>query len=100
MDPVDNVEMATFQRSDDAKRSTFGHREYVIDEYDADVHRARVLSVGLKDAITRDQLSPWSWKMVRLYGIVLLTTLSMSHDISVFTFKIVCTNRCLDKTVV
>ncbi|PLB34889.1 putative transporter [Aspergillus candidus] len=68
--------MATFQRSDDDKQSPFECREYVIDDYDADVHRARVLSVGLKDAITRDRLSPWSWKMLRLYGIVLLTTLN------------------------
>lgn len=80
MDTVDNVEMATFQRGDDEKRNPFEYRDYVIDGDDADVHRARVLSAGLTDAITRDRLSPWSWKMVRLYGIVLLTTLSMSHD--------------------
>lgn len=94
MDAVDYVEMATFQRSDDDKQSPFECREYVIDDYDADVHRARVLSVGLKDAITRDRLSPWSWKMLRLYGIVLLTTLSMSRDRITLTVEVVCTDRC------
>ena len=38
--------------------------------------RLQVLSVGLNDALAKDRVSPWSWAMLRLYGIVALTTLS------------------------
>ncbi|KAL4897568.1 putative transporter [Aspergillus ambiguus] len=38
--------------------------------------RLQVLSVGLNDALAKDRMSPWSWSMLRLYGIVALTTLN------------------------
>ncbi|KAL5361249.1 putative transporter [Aspergillus floccosus] len=38
--------------------------------------RLQVLSVGLNDALAKDRVSPWSWAMLRLYGIVALTTLN------------------------
>jgi hypothetical protein len=40
------------------------------------VERQQVLSIGLNDALTKERMSPWSWAMFRLYGVVALTTLS------------------------
>ncbi|KAE8415098.1 general substrate transporter [Aspergillus pseudocaelatus] len=40
------------------------------------IERQQVLSVGLNDALTKERMSPWSWAMVRLYGLVALTTLN------------------------
>ena len=44
-----------------------------------DVKNAKVASVALTDAMTKDQPSAWSWSMIRLYGIMLLVTMSKSH---------------------
>ena len=45
------------------------------------IERQQVLSVGLNDALTKERMSPWSWAMVRLYGLVALTTLSKGLSI-------------------
>ncbi|KAF9892798.1 hypothetical protein FE257_000387 [Aspergillus nanangensis] len=50
------------------------------------VHRLQVLSVGLNDALSKDRMSPWSWAMLRLYGIVALTTLSSINIIPPFLY--------------
>lgn len=41
-----------------------------------DVQRVQVLSVGLNDALSRDHTSPWSWAVLRLCGVIAITTLS------------------------
>ena len=50
-----------------------------IDDSDANpnVQRVQVLSVGLNDALSKDVTSPWSWAMLRICGVIAITTLSM-----------------------
>lgn len=41
-----------------------------------DAKRTKVMSVALSDAVAKDSLSPWSPRMIQLYGIMALITLS------------------------
>ena len=41
-----------------------------------DVKTAKVISVALADALAKDSPSKWSWSMIRLYGIIVLVTMS------------------------
>lgn len=47
-----------------------------------DGRQVNVLSVALTDAIAKDRPQYLSWSMFRLYGIMLLTTLSMDSPTS------------------
>jgi hypothetical protein len=43
----------------------------------SDAKEANVASVALADALARDNPSPWSSSMIKLYGIIVVVTLSM-----------------------
>ena len=43
-----------------------------------DVKRAKVQSVALADAVAKDNHSNWTWSMFKLYGIMVVVTLSKS----------------------
>ena len=53
---------------------------------DENAKRTKVASVVLADAVAKDSLSPWSWSMLRLYGVMLLVTLSTSSYSSFVSF--------------
>lgn len=53
------------------------NRETVDDSAaNPNAERVQVLSVGLNDALSKDLTSPWSWAMLRLCGVIAITTLS------------------------
>ncbi|KAH8426655.1 sugar porter family MFS transporter [Aspergillus melleus] len=67
--------MATHM-SHDEKPSV--ENQETIDNSDANpnVQRVQVLSVGLNDALSKDVTSPWSWAMLRICGVIAITTLN------------------------
>ena len=41
-----------------------------------EVKTSKVISVALADALAKDNPSSWSWSMIKLYGIIVLVTMS------------------------
>lgn len=62
---------------DDLKEKTL-HVEIEQAAAEPDAKKATVKSIALTDAVAKDAPQYLSWRMFRLYGIMLLVTLSMS----------------------
>ena len=64
---------------DQVERVGTGQSDLKALQAQGDVKNAKVASVALTDATTKDQPSAWSWSMIRLYGIMVLVTMSKSR---------------------
>lgn len=56
------------------KQAATGHIENLER---SDVQEIQVASVSFQDALAKEQLNPWSWASWTLYGVIVVTTLSM-----------------------
>ena len=66
---IEAAHMEQVKELDIGQRSEHGSEQ-------KEVIKAKVLSVALTDAVAKDNISKWSVNMLKLYGIMLLVTLS------------------------
>jgi hypothetical protein len=56
--------------------------------YDGNVKTSNVFSVPLTDALAKDNPSPWALHMWKLYGIMIIVTLSMFPFVRTVSFHL------------
>lgn len=59
------------------KHGASGHIEY---SEQTDIQEVQVASVSFQDALAKEQPNPWNWASWTLYGVILVTTLSMFFE--------------------